>query len=112
MITPTLNDWWRPDRCGVLIRKNISDIPAHFELRTGLEFQLAGDRKVIEDDRFILALASMIHQRVPVFLSIIGPIGLSRFVLLNDRMAEAVASGTRVHLVAGLRAALAELENA
>jgi hypothetical protein len=107
---PTLGDWWRPDRCGVVIRETVDDIPEHYEIRQGLVFELAGDRKVIADDRFILAIASMIHQRIPVFLSITGPMGFGhRTIFLNDDMAGAVAMGIREHLLAGLRAALDEL---
>ncbi|HUO89651.1 MAG TPA: hypothetical protein VMU08_10785 [Rhizomicrobium sp.] len=106
---PTLDDWWRPDRCGVIIREVYTDIPAHMVARAGLIFDLAGDPAVIDDDRFIQAVASQILSGVPVFLRTPNPDGADAGkVFLNDRMASAVAARDRARLVAALHAALAD----
>ena len=82
-----------------------------YALREGLMFELCGDRTVIGDDRFILAVASLVQQRVPVFLSINGPMGFGhRTIFLNDVMAKAVAAGIREHLATVLRMALEEIK--
>jgi hypothetical protein len=107
----TLDDWWRPDRCGVIIRETAHDIPDHFPRRTGLAFDLAGARGVIHDDRFITAVAGQIAAGVPVILLVPGQTGSGR-VFLNDRMAAAVASRNRALLVSELDVALADAEAA
>src|SRR5215468_4810921 len=36
----TLDDAWRPDRSGLIIRETVDDIPADFAMRSGLIFAL------------------------------------------------------------------------
>ena len=107
----SLDDWWRPDRCGVAIRETAQDIPDHFPRRTGLAFDLVGGRAVIGDDRFITAVAGQIAAGVPVILLVPGKTGSGR-IFLNDRMAAAVASRSRALLVSELESALADAEAA
>jgi hypothetical protein len=104
---PSLDDWWRPDRCGVIIRETFTGIPAHLVARRGLVFDLAGSFAVIDDDRFIQAVASQVLQGVPVFLRTphVGADDAGR-IFLNDRLADGVASRDRDRLVAALHAAL------
>ena len=103
----TLDDWWRPDRCGVAIRVVTEDLPPEFSGRRGLCFDLVGPREVIEDDRFIRAVAGQIAAGVPVMLLVPGKTGSGK-VFLNDRMARAVTAHDRDALVGGLRQAVAE----
>jgi hypothetical protein len=107
----SLDDWWRPDRCGIAIRETTQDIPDHFPRRAGLAFDLVGGRAVIGDDRFIAAVAGQIAAGVPVILLVPGKTGSGR-IFLNDRMARAVASRDRALLVAELQSALADAEAA
>ena len=105
----TLDDWWRPDRSGFILRETHSDIPAHYIRRVGVVFELCGPDSAIEDDRFIQAVAGQVAQRAPVFLSIMDPQTGTRHVFLNDRMQAAVATRTREPMLRVLRDALAGL---
>lgn len=102
----SLDDWWRPDRCGVIIRDVISDVPPAWAGRPGLTFDVM-DHAVIGDDRFILAVADQIAKGVPVMLSVAGARGSGR-VFLNDRMEQAVRSRRRDAMLAELQIALAD----
>jgi hypothetical protein len=106
-MTASLDEWWRPDRCGVAIRVVAEQVPPKYAGRRGLCFDLVGSHAVIEDDRFIQAVAGQVHAGVPVTLLVRGEHGSSR-VFLNDRMEQAVASHDRAALVGELRAALAD----
>ena len=105
----SMDDGWRPDLSGFILRETYSNIPAHFAVRHGVVFELCGPNSSINTDRFIQAVASQVAQRVPVFLSITREQRIST-VFLNDRIEAAVASRQRPALVAALTAALADAE--
>lgn len=106
----SLDDNWRPDISGFILREIRTGIPAHFVHRIGVVFELCGPNSSINTDRFIQAVASQIAQRVPVFLSLTRN-EKAATILLNDRMERAVASQQRPALVSALTAVLADLED-
>ncbi len=94
-----LDDWWRPDRSGVLVYVTDTHIPSHFPRRTGLIFKIVGDPAVISDDRFIWQIADLIHGGTAVFLAVSGPPGHeSSRTFLNDEMAASGRSPPTVHI--------------
>lgn len=101
-----LDDWWRPDRSGVLVYVTDSGIPAHLPRRTGLILKLVGDAAVLEDARFTSMIMQFIQSGVALFLAVPGAPGYeSSRAFLNDGLAAAVHSGNRVELVDGLKRA-------
>jgi hypothetical protein len=99
---PTLDDGWRPDRSGVIIRAVVDGIPEHFRIRTGLIFDLTrADESLIAQDRFVDAVSGQVSRGVPVFLAIYDARGAVR-LLVNEACAAAVRSGARADWIAGL----------
>jgi hypothetical protein len=91
--TLALDDSWRPDRCGILISLTQERIPSHFEKRVGLKFQFVDSLQSAQWEPFVCYIASLIENRIPVFLSVPGPDGHdSAVTFLNDGMAAAIAS--------------------
>ena len=115
----SLDDGWRPDLSGFILREVFDNmpppyairIPAHFTNRRGLLFELHGPNASINTDRFIQTVASQIAQQVPVFLSVTRH-GQMASILLNEVMSDAVASRQRSQLLGTLRDALKQLEQA
>jgi len=105
----SLDDNWRPDISGFILREIRTGIPSHFVNRVGVVFELSGPRSSINTDRFIQAVAGQIAQRAPVFLSL-SRNGKTAHVLLNDRLEAAVAARQRPALLAALTAVVADLE--
>jgi hypothetical protein len=110
LLNDALDDAWRPDRSGMIIRETRDGIPREFGDRNGLIFALNGPDSSLEADRVVERVSALILQGVPVYLEILGPMGFgSDKVMLNRRMAVAAASRNRDRIVAGLREALAFL---
>ena len=109
----TLDDSWRPDRAGVVIRATFDGIPPHFALRQGLVLDLAGPGDAVTEPRLVQLVAGQIRRGVAVFLSVRGPLGFGAVkLLLNDRLAKSVAARDDAATAADLRATLAALRAA
>lgn len=88
-----LDDSWRPDRSGVLIETQESDIPERYARRRGLRLKVVGPPETIFQDGFLDYVMRLVEARLPVFLCIPGPPGYGSVTgFLNDAMAEAAAA--------------------
>lgn len=100
-----LDDKWRPDRSGIMIRLQTSAVPPGYQ-PMGIQFLVFGGADVINPG-FVNYISSLVARRIAVFLALRGPEGYSDVsVLLNDHLAAAVARGDRNTIVKTLRGAL------
>jgi hypothetical protein len=102
-VLPHLGDDWRPDICGVLVSPQGENIPAHYELREGIEFMILGGEAAVTRPGFAEFVANLIHRRVPVFFAVPGPTGtVAARAFANDILAPIVARRHLGELVSGL----------
>jgi hypothetical protein len=89
---PKLTDEWRPDRSGVMVAFDDTDIPPGYAIRPAFKLILTQPKVQIAAEAFAGYVAGLVDARIPVFLSLPGPPG-SFFakVFLNDRLAMPVA---------------------
>lgn len=88
-----LDESWRPDRNGVLILFETDDscIPSGYYLRPAIKFLITGDKRSIEELKFIAYINGIVHAGVPAFLSVPGPPGhFPVKAFLNDMLKDAV----------------------
>jgi len=91
-LLPQLGDDWRPDMCGVLVSPQGENIPAHYELREGIEFMILGGEAAVTRPGFSEFVAMLVARRVPVFFAIPGPVGtVAARAFANDILAPVVA---------------------
>lgn len=83
---PLLDDQWRPDNKGILIRQTFDDIPKAYANKIALEFSVIGNRDIIFDIDFIELLGGYILQGFPCFLSIGKPKQSTGKSFLNDQL--------------------------
>lgn len=81
---PGLSDEWRPDLKGIVIKRVFDDIPAGYEDKIALEFEIIGSKKVIHDTEFINLLRDYINKGFPCFISYGKPRTATTMVFLND----------------------------
>ncbi len=89
---PNLDDTWRPDLKGIVIKRVFDDIPAGYEGKIALEFEIIGPKKIIHDADFINMISSFILQGFPCFISYGKPRTVTTMVFLNDLLREAIES--------------------
>lgn len=107
---PGLDDDWRPDRSGIIVRETLEDIPPHWPLRAGLVFEVCGPDASVEREAFVALVASRILEGVPVFLSAHGPMGFgSMYAFLNEMLAPVVETVDVAKIAAALRGVLRQL---
>lgn len=87
---PLLDDGWRPDLKGVLIKRVFDNIPPGYEGKIALAFEIIGNKSVLHDMNFIEVVGGYIVQGFPCFLSYGRPNFVSRMVLLNDKLRPAI----------------------
>jgi len=110
LLNPELDDEWRPDRSGFIIRDTLEDIPPHWPIRQGLVFELCGPESAIESEAFLRAVTAQVLTGVPVFLSVHGPMGFGKMTaFLNEILAPAVAALDAARLADTLRGTLRDL---
>lgn len=102
-VLPQVGPDWRPDLCGVLISPQNQNIPAHYELREGIEFMILGGEPAVVRHGFVEFVTSLIQRRVPIFFAVPGPVGtVAARAFGNDILAPIVARGDGSALVAAL----------
>lgn len=81
---PTLDDGWRPDLKGVLLKRNYDNIPIGYEDKISLEFEIIGKKSVIHDVEFMEIVGGYIMQGFACFISYGKPKHSTRKAFLND----------------------------
>jgi len=103
-----LDDRWRPDKSGVMIR--FQDPPPGYP-SPGFQFLVTGTREPLTPP-FIDFLSHLVSRRFAVFLAMRGPEGHSDVgAFMNDHLAPAVAGRDRNLFVKTLRSALEAMKN-
>jgi hypothetical protein len=97
-LLPDLGDDWRPDICGVLI-----GLYREEDGHKGAYFKVVGSLSVLNNPRLAAVVAGMIAADVSTTLSVQGqPATAPAHVLLNLRLARAVAAGDLGAIIHGL----------
>tara|TARA_R110002096_G_scaffold257381_1_gene450887 strand:+ start:233189 stop:233770 length:582 start_codon:yes stop_codon:yes gene_type:complete len=89
---PLLDDDWRPDQKGVLIKRVFDNIPAGYEGKLALNFEIIGKKSIIHDMNFIEVLAGYIVQGFPCFISYAKPRRALQMAFLNDQLLPLIES--------------------
>ncbi len=89
---PGLDDSWRPDLKGIVIKRVFENIPTGYENKIALDFEIIGPKKVIHDIEFINVLGGYINQGFPCFISYGKPRTAAALVFLNDLLLGAIES--------------------
>ncbi len=90
---PGLDESWRPDLKGIVIKRVFEDIPQGYENKIALDFEVIGPKKVIHDTDFINILAGYITQGFPCFLSYGQPRTAATMTFLNNLLLGPIESG-------------------
>ncbi len=89
---PGLDESWRPDLKGIVIKRVFDQIPAGYENKIALEFEVLGGKKVIHDVDFINTLGGYIAAGFPCFLSYGKPRTATTMVFLNELLFAAISN--------------------
>lgn len=89
---PQLGDEWRPDLKGIMIKRVFNNIPAGYEGKIALNFEVIGKKSVIHDINFIEVIGGYILQGFPCFLSIGKPRHSLSMVFLNNKLLPLIES--------------------
>lgn len=103
---PMLDQSWRPDIKGMLIKRVFDNIPPGYEGKIALAFEIIGKKSVIHDLNFIEVVGGYIVQGFPCFLSFGRPKFVSRMVLLNEKLMPAIESRDLAQIKKQLSSAL------
>jgi len=103
---PLLGEDWRPDKSGVLIKREYDNIPPGYEGKIALNFEIIGRKAVVEDLIFIETLCGYIMKGIPCFISYAKPRHELRMVFLNDRLRPLIETGNFPLLKDSLSSAL------
>ena len=109
---PDIPDDWRPDRSGVLLVLTGENIPSGYATDYGIKVQfIRAPGAQIRNPGVVRAILSFVHARIPVFLSLQGPVGLvAKRMLLNPRLQPFMAAGEPEALIGELAEMLQALE--
>ena len=83
---PLLDNSWRPDQKGVLIKRVFERIPAGYEKKLALNFEIIGKKSIVRDINFIEVLAGYILRGFPCFISYAKPRRELQMVFLNKQL--------------------------
>jgi len=103
---PLLDEGWRPDQKGVLIKRVYEKIPVGYEGKLALDFEIVGKKSIIHDINFIEVLAGYILGGFPCFISYAKPQRELHMVFLNDQLLPFIESRNIKMLKARLSSAL------
>jgi hypothetical protein len=95
--TKLIPEGWRPDRCGVFATLDSDSVPPQFAGRTGVSLMLVDNPlKTVRQPWFQDFVAGAVTSRVPLFLTLPGPLGTqAAMLLLNTAEMEAAARQAR-----------------
>ena len=95
--TKLIPDDWRPDRCGVFATLDSDSVPPQFAGKTGISLMLTDNPlKTVRQPWFQDFVAGAVTDRVPLFLTLPGPMGTqAAMILLNTQEMEAAATQAR-----------------
>lgn len=113
-LNPHIPATWRPEKSGVFVervpREHIQDVPQGYGSDYAILFMLLRP-DAIERPALIETVADYIFRRVPIFLSIPGPVGyFPAQVFLNEAMESAAARRDLDGMMIVLRQALNALK--
>lgn len=102
-----LDDWWRPDRCGVLIYPYDSFYPPEDPRYGAVTFKIVGDPKVLEDLRFVEAVYRLVSAGAIVYLAAMEESGMQpgRVLLSAGPPAAEILGGNYEPIVEVLKSA-------
>ena len=103
---PLLGDEWRPDQKSVLIKRVFDNIPAGYEGKIALNFEIIGKKSIIHDINFIEVIGGYIVQGFPCFISYGKPKRALRMAFVNDQLLPLIESRNLERLKAKLSSAL------
>ena len=88
---------WRPDRCGVFATLDAENVPPQFGGAVGISLMLVDNPlKTVRQSWFQDFVAGAVTDRVPLFLTLPGPMGTqAAMILLNTQEMEAAATRAR-----------------
>lgn len=89
---PGLDDSWRPDLKGIVIKRVFDGIPVGYESKIALDFEIIGGKKTIHDIDFINTVGGYIAQGFACFMSCGKPRTATTMVFLNDLLFTAIQS--------------------
>ena len=109
--TPDIADDWRPDRSGMLLVATKETVPAGYATDYSIKMQFIGRSVDIRSPAVVRGILSFFHARIPLFLTVQGPVGrVAKMLLLNPGMQPLVEAGNPQALVDYLADALQALE--
>lgn len=83
---PLLDEEWRPDMKGIMIKRVFDNIPEGYADKVALNFEIIGKKSVIHDMNFIEVLSGYIVQGFPCFISYGNPRCALRMAFLNEQL--------------------------
>ena len=83
---PLLDEEWRPDIKGIMIKRVFDNIPEAYADKVALNFEIIGKKSVIHDMNFIEVLSGYIVMGFPCFISYGNPRCALRMAFLNDQL--------------------------
>jgi len=105
------DDSWRPDKCGVMMSVIDTNIPETYQ-KQGIDLMMIQPKLAIKRPAFIKFLVDAIEARIPLFLSLRGPVGHNTAgVFLNTYLEDAVQKRDEAGFLTVFNAILAKLAN-
>lgn len=89
---PSLDESWRPDLKGIVIKRVFENIPTGYENKIALDFEIIGGKKAINDIDFINVVGGYIEQGFACFMSYGKPRTATTMVFLNTMLIPAIQS--------------------
>lgn len=95
--TKLIPEDWRPDRCGVFATLDAQNVPPQFGGAVGISLMLVDNPlRTVRQSWFQDFVAGAIARRVPLFLTLPGPMGTqAAMILLNNAEMERAAAQAR-----------------
>ena len=108
---PQMPDDWRPDRSGMLLVATKENLPAGYATDYGIKIQFINASADIRSPGVVRGILAFFHARIPLFLTVQGPVGrVAKMLLLNPGLQPLVAAGNPQAVVDYLAEALQALE--
>lgn len=108
---PDMPEDWRPDRSGMLLVTTKQNIPPGYATDYGIKVQFINASADIRHPGVVRGILSFVHARIPVFLTVQGPVGrVAKMLLINPGLQPLVAAGNPEALVNYLADVMQALE--
>lgn len=108
---PDMPDDWRPDRSGMLLVATKENVPPGYATDYGIKIQFISPSADIRQPGVVRGILSFFHARIPVFLTVQGPVGrVAKMLLVNPGLQPLVKAGNPEAVVNYLAEVMQALE--